>query len=123
VTNGKRLYVDGDGNSAWSRRYRDLIAGHVSDMGGRDIISEAQLSLIRRSSAIECELELMEGKLSKGEPVDLDTFTRAASHLRRILETLGLERIPRQVGGVTLGELLREDLRQQREAAVRSSDG
>jgi hypothetical protein len=33
-----------------------------------------------------------EGKLSKGEPVDLDGYTRAASHLRRILETLGIQR-------------------------------
>src|SRR6516164_9825968 len=59
VTNGRRLYVNGDGNSAWSRRYRDLVQGHVADMGGRDLLSEAQLSLIKRASAIECELEQM----------------------------------------------------------------
>jgi len=39
----------------------------------------------------------MEGRLSQGEPVDLDAFTRAASHLRRILETLGLERRTRDI--------------------------
>jgi hypothetical protein len=82
VTNGRRLFVEGDGNSAWSRRYRDLIAGHIADMGGRDLLSEAQLSLVKRASAIE---------------VDLDSFTRAASHLRRILETLGLRCAPRDV--------------------------
>jgi len=42
-------------------------------------------------------LEQLEGKLSKGEPVDLDSYTRASSHLRRILETLGIERRPRDV--------------------------
>lgn len=98
VTSGRRLYVDeGDSNSAWSRRYRDLIAGHASDLGGRDTLSAAQLSLVRRASAIECELELMEGLLSKGEQVDLDTFTRSTSHLRRILETLGIERRARNI--------------------------
>jgi hypothetical protein len=97
VTNGKRLFVDGDSNSAWSRRYRDLIAGHVADMGGQSELSEAQLSLVRRASAIECELEQQEGKLSQGEEINLDEFTRAASHLRRILETLGLERCARDV--------------------------
>ena len=98
VTSGRRLYVDeGDANSAWSRRYRDLIAGHASDLGGRDTLSAAQFSLVRRASAIECELELMEGRLSKGEPADLDVFTRSSSHLRRILETLGLERRQRDV--------------------------
>lgn len=95
VTSGRKLFVEGDPNSAWSRRYRDLIAGHIADMGGADMLSEAQKSLIRRASAIECELELMEGELSKGSEIDLDVFTRSSSHLRRILETLGIERKPR----------------------------
>jgi hypothetical protein len=97
VTNGRRLFVDGDGNSAWSRRFRDLVVGHVGDMGGRAVLSEAQVSLIKRASALECELEGMEGRLSKGEDVDLDSYQRAASALRRILESLGLDRVARDV--------------------------
>jgi hypothetical protein len=38
ITNGKRLTIEGDGNSAWYRRYKDLICGHISDLGGRDIL-------------------------------------------------------------------------------------
>ena len=53
--------------------------------------------MVRRASAIECELEQQEGRLSRGEEIDLDKFTRAASHLRRILESLGLRRRPRDV--------------------------
>jgi hypothetical protein len=101
ATSGRRVFVDGDGNSRWARRYRDLIAAHCQDLGGVDLLSEAQLSLIRRASAIELELEQAEGKLSMGEAVDLDSFTRAASHLRRLFETLGLERKARDV---TLGD-------------------
>jgi hypothetical protein len=114
VTNGKRLFVEGSGTSAWSRRYADLIAGHCSDLGGREMLSEAQFSLIKRASAIECELEVLEGRLSQGEPVDLDSYGRGASHLRRILESLspGLERRARDIGP-TLGELLRADQEQQ----------
>ena len=97
VTNGTRLFVDGDGNSAWSRRFRDLVASHVSDLGGIDRLSESQRSLVRRVSAIEVELEQMEGRLSMGEEIDLDMYTRSASHLRRILESLGLQREPRDV--------------------------
>jgi hypothetical protein len=95
VTTGRRVFVEGDGNSRWARRYRDLIFAHCQDLGGTDVLSEAQLSLIKRASAIELELEQAEGKLSMGEAVDLDTFTRAASHLRRLFETLGLQRRPR----------------------------
>jgi len=48
----------------------------VSVLGGHAALSEAQLSLVKRASAIECELEQLEGKLSMGEQVDLDRFTR-----------------------------------------------
>lgn len=97
VTNGRRLFVEGDGNSAWSRRFRDLTAQHAADLGGTVSLSEAQQSLIRRVSAIEVELEQMEGRMSKGEAVDLDGYTRAAGHLRRLLESLGIERRARDV--------------------------
>jgi hypothetical protein len=97
VTNGKRLFVTGDGNTAWARRYRDLCVCHATDLGGHDRLSEAQLSLIRRASAIEIELELMEGKLSMGTAIDLDLYTRSAGHLRRIFEVIGIERKARDV--------------------------
>src|SRR5215468_12225184 len=89
VTNGNALYVVGSSQSPWSRRYRDLLYAHCKDAGGADALSEAQLSLIKRASAIELELERMEGKLSMGEPVNLDEFGRAASHLRRLWEAVG----------------------------------
>ena len=97
VTNGRRLFVQGDGNSAWSRRYRDLIVGHLSDLGGRAAMTEAKISLIKRASAIELELEQAEGRLSMGVEIDLDQYVRAAGHLRRLLETLGIERVARPV--------------------------
>jgi hypothetical protein len=97
VTSGRKLFVEGDPNSAWSRRYHDLVQGHISDLGGRDLLSEAQLSLIRRAAAIECELERLDAMLSTGAEVDLDTYGRAASHLRRLFATVGLERRQKNV--------------------------
>jgi hypothetical protein len=91
------LFVDGDGNSPWARRFRDITAQHISDLGGVDMLSQAQVSLARRASALTVELERAEGRLSQGLSVDLDSYGRAASHLRRILETLGLKRQPRPV--------------------------
>jgi hypothetical protein len=111
VTNGRRLFVEGDGNSAWSRRYRDLITGHVNDLGGRSRLSEAQMSLIKRASAIELELEQMEGRLSTGQPIDLDVFTRSAGHLRRLLETIGIERRSRDVSPPRLDAYLETEAR------------
>jgi hypothetical protein len=111
VTSGRQLFVNGDANSAWSRRFHDLVVGHVVDLGGADLLSEAQFSLIRRAAAIECELERLDAQLSRNEPVDMDAYARVAGHLRRMFETLGLERVAHDVTP-TLGDLLREDLDQ-----------
>jgi hypothetical protein len=77
-----------------------LCSHHIHDISagaGRDALTEAQLSLIRRAASIECELERLDARLSLGEEVNLDEYGRAASHLRRLFETLGLERKPRDV--------------------------
>jgi hypothetical protein len=108
VTSGRQLFIAGDPRSAWSRRFHDLVVGHVSDLGGADILSEAQFSLIRRAAAIECELERLDARLSVGDAVDMDSYARVAGHLRRLFETLGLERRPRDVAP-SLRELLQAE--------------
>ena len=105
VTNGKRVFVEGDGNAAWTRRWRDLVAAHSSDLGGADRLSEAQASLVRRVATLEIELEQREGQLSQGKPVNLDEYGRTTNTLRRTLEALGIERRPRDVTP-TLAEYL-----------------
>lgn len=108
VTSGRKLLIGGDPNSAWGRRYHDLITRHIGDLGGADLLSEAQLSLIRRAAALACELESMEARMSQGVEINLDSFGRAASHLRRLYETLGLKRQPRDVTP-SLADLMAKD--------------
>jgi hypothetical protein len=95
VTSGRKLFFEGaDPNSEFSRRFRDLAGHHVADLGGTGALSAAKLSLCRRAAALEVSLEVMEARMSAGEQVDLDRYGRAASHLRRIFECLGIERKP-----------------------------
>jgi hypothetical protein len=93
VTNGRGLFVEADGRSAWARRARDLAEAHVADLGGVERLSEAQRQLVRRAVAMEIELEKMEGQLAEGAAVDLDSYGRNANSLRRILVTIGLDRV------------------------------
>jgi hypothetical protein len=97
VTNGSRAFIVGDGNSPWYRRWKDLLALHVDDLGGPETLSEAQMSLCRRAATLEVELERIEGQLSLGNDADLDAYNRHAGGLRRILETLGIQRAKRVV--------------------------
>jgi len=95
ITSGRKLFFEGaDPNSEFSRRFRDLAGHHVADLGGTGALSAAKLSLCRRAAALEVQCEALEARMSAGEEVDLDRYGRAASHLRRILETLGIERKP-----------------------------
>jgi hypothetical protein len=114
VTSGRKLFVQGDPNSAWARRFADLVQGYISDAGGRSILSQAQFALCKRAAGLECELEQMEGRMSLGQEINLDAYGRASSHLRRILETLGIERRMKDVGP-SLGEILRRGIEEQQQ--------
>jgi hypothetical protein len=47
VTNGKRLHVVPPGDTAWARRFRDVLAEIVSDLGGADLPISPSKSLLR----------------------------------------------------------------------------
>jgi hypothetical protein len=103
VTNNRRLFIDGDGNSAWARRYKDLLAAHCADMGGADAMSTGELSLARRCATLGVQCEHIEGVLSLGGPPDpelVEHYSRLVGHLRRALETMhkGLDRRAKQAG-------------------------
>ena len=103
VTNGSALLPGVDGRSTWVRRCRDLINAHVSDLGGEDMCSEAERSLVRRAATITTELERMEKVFAlagQASAEDLDLYQRTAGSLRRLLESVGLRRRSRSVGGL-----------------------
>jgi hypothetical protein len=58
--------------------------------------------------------------LSRGEEVNLEAFARTAGHLRRMWESLGLER--KQLDVTTLGQLIKRDQEEQRRAAASERD-
>lgn len=100
ITNGSALLPGIDGRSAWVRRAKDVIASHLSDMGGKDNTSAAERSIVRRASVLTVELERLEARFAvAGETaaVDLDLYIRASGNLRRLLESVGLERRSRDV--------------------------
>lgn len=113
VTNGTELLPGLDGRSLLARRFRDLIAQHTMDLGGESNVSQAQLSLIRRAAALTVELERWETRFADDDgakPLALDQYQRCLNSLRRVLESLGLERksrdiTPEIVAKVRKGEL------------------
>jgi hypothetical protein len=84
-----------DGRSTWVRRFHDLISLHTSDLGGDEAVSTAELSLVRRAATLSVELERYELKFAQAGQAtiaDLDAYQRASNTLRRLLESVGLQR-------------------------------
>ena len=84
-----------DGRSAYVRRCRDILAEHVADLGGVGNTTAALRSIARRAAVLGAELELLEAQFATAGQAtadQLDLYTRTASALRRLLESIGLER-------------------------------
>ena len=96
ITNGLTLGLGIDERTAWARRLRDLIRGHEQDLGGRDLLSEAQLCLVRRVAMMQMQLEMIEAKWAadggEATPRQLHQYQSCSNSLRRIAESLGLNR-------------------------------
>jgi hypothetical protein len=102
ITNGSAVLMAGvDHRSAKVRRLLDLIRAHENDLGGEGHVTESECRLIRRAAMITLQLELMDTKFAQldKEVSDkaLDTYGRMSNTLRRLLESLGLQRRSRDV--------------------------
>lgn len=97
VTNGSRLFVEGDGNSAWSRRFRDVLEAIMSDLGGATALSEGQRQLARRCAMLSVQCERLEAAAIAGEAFDADLYGTLTDRLGRAFGRLGIKRHARPV--------------------------
>ncbi len=109
VTNGSKLVAGIDGRGSWSRRLRDVIDAITVDLGGCDMLSEAQRSIVRRAATLTVELERLECNFANGYSTDeaIDLYQRMCNTLKRLLMAVGLKRRARPVNG--LPRLLGDD--------------
>src|ERR1035437_1044201 len=108
MSNGSAVLLGVDGRDTWARRLRELIALHLSDLGGDDAVSEAERSIARPVATLTVELERMEAVFAvagEASPEQIDLYQRTANSLRRLLEAVGLHRRARDVTP-TLSEYL-----------------
>jgi hypothetical protein len=75
---------------------RDAI---ISDLGGRDALSRAELELIDRAAGLVTRLSAADAEMLSGAPQSLGPgeYSTLSNSLNRILCTLGLQRRPKDV--------------------------
>ena len=101
LTNGATMLPGVDGRSTWVRRLRDLLQLYVVDLGGETALSVAEHAIVRRAATlqVECErLELQFALAGEASPSALDLYQRTANSLRRLHESLGLQRVVKRRG-------------------------
>ena len=115
VTNGSELLPGVSGNAPLYRRYKDILAALVSDLGGAGQLSEACLQLCRRLAGHSCLAEAMEAKVVNGETIDLQEYALMTSNSVRVASRIGIERIARDISPPTLDQIA-EEIEAEREA-------
>jgi hypothetical protein len=110
ITNGRHVLANTDHRTAWMRRLKDLIQAHTNDLGGDDLVSESEQRLIRRAAMITVLLENYDKKFAANDgqatSAELLEYGRSSNTLRRLLESLGLKRVSKDVTP-TVSEYLR----------------
>jgi hypothetical protein len=117
VSNGKRLFLEGDQRSKASRRFRDILSAIVADLGGADRLSEGQRQLARRCSLLAVECELIEAKAVAGEAIDLEAYGVMTDRLGRAFQRLGLKRAAKDITPHVADYLARKARQAHSEAA------
>jgi hypothetical protein len=96
VGTGKQTFLgDVDERSIVARRFREVYAQIVSDIGGDP--SEAQTQLARRAATLSVWAESIEAQLAQGADIDAPEFATVANALRRLFADLGIERVARDI--------------------------
>jgi hypothetical protein len=106
LTNGSSILNDVDHRTQWMRRFRDLLQAHTADLGGSEMLSEGQRSMLRRAAMLEIQLEMLEQQFAANDGIAsakaLDLYARTSGNLRRLIESLGLNagRKPRDINTI-----------------------
>jgi hypothetical protein len=95
-----------DGRTGAARRVRELVASIESDLGGADQLTAGQRQLVQRAGVLGAFIEHNEALWAAGDTIDVGEYLAAINAQRRVLVTLGLERKQRDVGGLSLAQLI-----------------
>lgn len=79
------------------RGYAAVLGALAVDQGGADALSEGRRQLIARAAFLAARLAMIETDALSGAEIDIEVHGRASERLRRMLTTIGLDRVPREV--------------------------
>jgi hypothetical protein len=97
-----------EAETAFARRYREIIAEITSDQGGADRLSKLRRHLIHRFAACTVIAERNEARLLHGETIDVAKHASLCSVLVRLAHIIGVDRAQRNLAP-SLADFLRSN--------------
>lgn len=92
------LTLDGlDRRTAAYAATRKLIDDIEGDLGGHDRLTTGERQLVQRAAVLGAVLTDAESRWIEGGPIDTTAYCTVVNAQRRVLETIGLKRVPRDV--------------------------
>jgi len=88
--NGQIVLAGVDGRTGQARRFKEILATLVQDMGGDP--SEAEKAIACRAATLALWCEETEVGYAQGGDFDVLTYATASNAMRRLLADLGLQR-------------------------------
>jgi hypothetical protein len=90
ITNGTALFLSKvDGRSVEARLFADKLAEYVSDIGGREQMSQGEFDAARECAYLYTKLEMMKRDDELGvKPLDLNIYGMTVSRVERIKREL-----------------------------------
>jgi hypothetical protein len=89
--------ADLDRRTGAAYRAHSMVKAIHEDLGGADRLSTGERSLIQRAALLDALAEDLEARWLLGQSIDTGTLCAIANCQRRLLETVGLKRKPRDV--------------------------
>jgi len=89
--------ADLDARSRAAAFAKNLVAEFEADLGGADNLTAALRQLTQRGAVLSAIAQDFETRFLLGEAIELPDYLAAVNNLRRVLQTIGLERKARDV--------------------------
>jgi hypothetical protein len=88
---------DLDRRTGAAKRAHDLVKAIREDLGGEDRLATGERQIIQRAALLGTLAEDLETRWLLGESIDAGTLCAIGNAQRRLLEAVGIKRVPRDV--------------------------
>jgi hypothetical protein len=91
-----------------AKRFARLVDEFTSELGGKALVSEARMAIVRQLAGVTIQLEDIQAQVVRDEPVDAEQHVRLANLQSRLMNRLGLGETDAKPKPKTLADHLAE---------------